>query len=168
MNRVCGKCKTSKPLSDFYKKRDSKDGLQVQCIACMKIYRQVNQAAYREKAKAHYAVHREDTLSRVKAYQQTVAGKMVSVKADKRRYLKYPEKTAAKNAVNYAVQSGKLKRSVFCEECGLPKETEGHHPNYNKPLEVEWLCVGCHRKLHKSSDKENKNVRQNKYTIWAS
>ncbi len=134
MNKVCGKCKTSKPPSDFYKKRDSKDGLQVQCIACMKIYRQVNRVFYRERAKAHYVAHREDTLSRIKTYQQTKTGKMVSVRADKRRYLKYPEKTAAKNAINVAIQSGKMKRSIFCEECGRPAKIEGHHPNYDKLL----------------------------------
>ncbi len=57
---------------------------------------------------------------------------------------KYP-KNAAKNAIHYAIKTGKLKRSVFCESCGLPARIEGHHQDYNKPLKVDWLCNTCHK-----------------------
>ncbi|MBW1931449.1 MAG: hypothetical protein JRI56_00180 [Deltaproteobacteria bacterium] len=60
-----------------------------------------------------------------------------------------PEKVRAHNAVNCAIQAEELKPSVFCEECGLPAETQAHHEDYNKPLEVDWLCRSCHRQRHK-------------------
>lgn len=45
-----------------------------------------------------------------------------------------------------------------CETCGVTgKFTDGrnaiqaHHPDYNKPLEVMWLCQPCHFAWHKSN-----------------
>lgn len=59
------------------------------------------------------------------------------------------EKAAASGAVCRAVRKGKIKRSVYCESCGLPAETQGHHADYSKPLEVDWFCRKCHLEEHK-------------------
>lgn len=34
-----------------------------------------------------------------------------------------------------------------CARCGNPGKHR-HHPNYEKPEEIEWLCVSCHKKEH--------------------
>ena len=54
-----------------------------------------------------------------------------------------PLKYRARNAVSYAIASGKLVR-LPCVVCGNPK-SQGHHHDYSKPLDVEWLCHKCHR-----------------------
>lgn len=51
--------------------------------------------------------------------------------------------------VHRAVESGKLIRRNLCEKCNMRKFTEAHHNDYNKPLEVEWLCKLCHSLKHK-------------------
>ncbi|KKN02030.1 hypothetical protein LCGC14_1121860, partial [marine sediment metagenome] len=36
----------------------------------------------------------------------------------------------------------------FCDQCKKkiiePRKLCGHHDDYNKPLEVQWLCYFCH------------------------
>ena len=48
-----------------------------------------------------------------------------------------------------AVRSGKILRPTKCSKCGKRCRPHGHHPNYDKPLEVKWLCVGCHKFEHR-------------------
>lgn len=46
---------------------------------------------------------------------------------------------------NNNIEYGKLKRKP-CEICG--KKAEAHHKDYNKPLDVKWLCLQHHVDLH--------------------
>lgn len=50
--------------------------------------------------------------------------------------------------VNEAVKKQKLFRPKDCPYCGKKTKIEGHHPDYNKPNEIMWLCKSCHIKLH--------------------
>lgn len=52
----------------------------------------------------------------------------------------------ARFLVNRGVKKGTLIK-LDCEECGDPK-SEAHHLDYDKPLEVIWLCFKHHRQLH--------------------
>lgn len=61
---------------------------------------------------------------------------------------KYSEKNRAREIVANAIKYGNLIRGK-CKECGSNKNVEGHHKDYEKPLEVEWLCRNCHRLHHK-------------------
>lgn len=59
----------------------------------------------------------------------------------------------AHGIVYRALKAGILKRPERCEDCGQPpsktaRPLHGHHESYSKPLEVNWLCYGCHSKRH--------------------
>jgi len=41
-----------------------------------------------------------------------------------------------------------LYKPHFCEICKFPKQVVGHHENYDKPLEVRWICHSCHKLTH--------------------
>ena len=53
----------------------------------------------------------------------------------------------AHRAVNNAVTSGRLVKQP-CARCGSTAYVHGHHEDYSKPLDVEWLCRSCHRQHH--------------------
>jgi hypothetical protein len=58
-------------------------------------------------------------------------------------------KTRARNAAQARVRRGKVQRQP-CEVCGAV-EVEMHHEDYDKPLEVRWLCRKHHRELHRKA-----------------
>lgn len=63
--------------------------------------------------------------------------------------IRYPEKHKARSILRTAVHQMKIVKPKVCQSCMKEKNRiEGHHEDYNKPLEVIWLCVGCHKKLH--------------------
>lgn len=53
----------------------------------------------------------------------------------------------ARASLNYAIKSGKLERKP-CEIENCVDWPEAHHDNYNKPLDVKWLCFKHHREYH--------------------
>jgi ribosomal protein S27AE len=55
-------------------------------------------------------------------------------------------KNRARHVVNHAISDGKLTRQP-CERCGNP-DVHAHHDDYDKPLEVRWLCQRCHTHEH--------------------
>ncbi len=62
----------------------------------------------------------------------------------------------AHRRVAEAIKDGTLKRPDCCDRCDI--ETwliEAHHPSYDRPLQVQWLCRKCHR----HADKRDKAKR---------
>ena len=33
-------------------------------------------------------------------------------------------------------------------DCGRSTQLEAHHKDYNKPLDVDWICKNCHENRH--------------------
>ena len=43
-----------------------------------------------------------------------------------------------------------------CSDCGTTVDVVKHHEDYDKPLDVTWLCRGCHAARHRL-EKERAN-----------
>jgi hypothetical protein len=56
----------------------------------------------------------------------------------------------AKQQVRSALRNGTLTK-LPCFICGNEK-VEGHHPDYDAPLDVVWLCRSHHMQLHREFD----------------
>lgn len=59
-------------------------------------------------------------------------------------YQNNKEKRKAHVVLNRAVKSGIVMRPDKCSECFKNCKPDGHHSDYNKPLEIVWLCRACH------------------------
>ena len=53
----------------------------------------------------------------------------------------------AQHAARQAIKKGVLVRGP-CESCGTAKDVQSHHDDYDRPLEVKWLCITCHAAHH--------------------
>lgn len=62
-------------------------------------------------------------------------------------------KQKARKKLEKALQYGRMARPDHCENCNTICKPQGHHNDYSKPLEVEWLCVPCHTKHHKNANR---------------
>lgn len=68
-------------------------------------------------------------------------------KRARNHYHKFPKKQSAYRVVKEALKYGWLKR-LPCAVCGNEK-VHGHHEDYEKPLDVIWLCPFHHAEIHK-------------------
>lgn len=62
-------------------------------------------------------------------------------------------KANVRKTLSMAITRGRIKKQP-CAECGEIK-AEAHHPDYDKPFDVIWLCRKHHLELHKKMEKES-------------
>jgi hypothetical protein len=85
--------------------------------------------------------------SACKACNQSYARSPAAVRAAIDRYhARYPHLEKVRVIARKAVKDGHIAREP-CVQCGNP-QSEIHHPDYDYPLVVIWLCRTCHRALH--------------------
>ena len=134
--KECFKCKSIKPLDEFYKHPRMLDGHLNKCKAC---------------AKSDVCAHREKNVTRIREYDKSRSKHPDRIKAAAEINRMWREqdrrRSAAHNAVARALKSGQLKR-LPCERCG-DKKSVAHHEDYDKKLDVIWLCQPCHKARHK-------------------
>ena len=68
-----------------------------------------------------------------------------------REYNQRPDVKKRKDANQYvklAIKFGDLTRPDTCDRCGKECKPEAHHEDYDKPLDVMWLCKECHEGAH--------------------
>ncbi len=133
--KVCSRCRTPKPLADFYAQAGMADGHQNRCKECVC-------AGVRRNRLAKIDYYRRYDLVRANEPHRRAA----SVKTTLRRNAEVPGRAAAHSAVARAIRCGTLKRQP-CETCGALK-VHAHHDDYAKPLEVKWFCPPHHRQAH--------------------
>jgi hypothetical protein len=137
MEKKCFKCKLIKPIDDFYKHKETRDGYLNKCKVCAK--KDVRRRYYEPESRA-----------KIRDYEQ----RRFKTAHRKQKLLEYQRKRRASDPVRrkaYSMVSSKIARGKLapqpCSVCGMAK-TQAHHKDYNQPLQVEWLCFKHHREAH--------------------
>lgn len=147
----CTACAKDLPPAAFGKWKYGPDGLRAQCLECNRAWNRnwakENPAKVLEKNQRLRAQHPE----RYRQYQ--VKYRKLHPEVSGAAQLRYRAAHAARlwanAAVDTAVRAGRLKRPEACSACGQKaSRIHGHHHDYSKPLEVQWLCPRCHKLAH--------------------
>lgn len=60
---------------------------------------------------------------------------------------------------NVLVRRGKLVRGP-CKFCGTTEKVEAHHPDYNDPRTVDWVCKACHKEHYHPTEPQEPEPRK--------
>ena len=97
----------------------------------------------RDKKLAYLAEYKEKNRERVNAKQREYEA------ANPRRNRPVDrQKQIAQSRLNQGISKGEVERQP-CEYCGSTRNVVGHHPDYDKPLDVIWLCQKHHTLEHR-------------------
>jgi hypothetical protein len=108
-----------------------KDGYLNKCKSC---------------TKADVGKHREKNIERIREYDRKRGNRQSAEYLSEYKKM-YPNKYKAHTLVNNAIRDKRLFKEP-CEACESSDKVHGHHDDYLKPLNVRWLCPGCHSQWH--------------------
>lgn len=132
--KECFKCHIEKPLDEFYRHPQMSDGHLNKCKDCTRT----------ETIKNRFK-NRDYYLAYDKARAKTEARREHRQRMLLKQRLNNPLANQARDAVSKALKNGTLKKEpCYCGET----KVEGHHPDYNEPLLVVWLCNKHHKHIH--------------------
>lgn len=152
--KTCRGCGESQPLPRFEAHSQMGDGHLNFCRTCVSRKNRVRYLKNREariKAAADWRrANPERALEANRQWKRKNARRVAE--SNKRSDERYPEKTLARRLLKEAVRVGRLDKPTACEDCDKridnPRLLHGHHEDYSKPYEVDWLCASCHMKRH--------------------
>jgi len=136
--KQCSKCGIEKKEEKFNKQCNGKNGLRASCRDCT-----------RKEHKIYNQTHKTNNANMYKSI--------------KKYKMNNPEKIRAQNLLEYAVKKGRVKKER-CKMCNAVN-TEGHHDDYSKPYEVDWLCRQHHKERH-WNNKHMENARFNDSKLY--
>ena len=140
-SKECFKCKTVKPLDDFYKHPKMADGYLNKCKTCNK---------------KDSTQHRNQNIEKVRQYDRDRAKNPERQAANVRITKEWREADRRRHRAHNKVRAAILKGELLvqpCIRCNNPKSL-AYHEDYDKPLEVMWLCQPCHKQRHKEINQE--------------
>lgn len=131
MEKTCTQCGKTLPVGEFYRHKQTSDGLRPNCKECgkrlAKEYRDANLMAVREKDRARQGYKMPNSY-----YREYKKGRKTQIRANA--------------VVHNELKRGRISR-LPCIICGAT-EVEAHHPAYSLPLDVVWLCKTHHTEVH--------------------
>jgi hypothetical protein len=150
MKKICPKCNKEKPLDEFYRYK------RVTCKKChISKYAKEWRKDNAERLKEYYRKWRKLNPLYKAEYFRKHPEKRSSAKPGYNEYqLRYQSnkanyfKVRVRQKLREAVKNGKIAKGGCEIRIGCQGRIEGHHEDYNKPYEVQWLCKRHHEDRH--------------------
>lgn len=130
----CFRCLENKPLEAFYKHARMSDGRLNKCKECTKADTLKNRLANIEYYRSY---------DRARASQPK--RKMLAKRIISEWKAQFPNRRKAQVILGNAVRDKRIEKQP-CFICG--GKAEAHHPDYDRPLDVVWLCSAHHKQAH--------------------
>lgn len=134
-SKICPKCNVEKSISNFFKRSDRKCGVQSRCKLCKKEERD----KYKETNHGRKIINLAN-----KKYYYSKKGKKRSENIRAKVAGTNQRKAASKFQRAYSIGLIKKQPCAICKN----EKSEGHHEDYNHPLDVVWLCKKHHQLRH--------------------
>lgn len=165
--RMCNRCRKRKSIDQFYRaKKNGRilDSYVVWCKRCLGEHRKEYRAS--QEGKKHEAEYRKSDSRREVLARYNISEKR---KKTTKRYMQtnkyiayreriesdpiWPKKQKARHDAQVALRRGYIQRGK-CEYFHLWNchgRMEMHHDNYDRPLEIRWLCSRHHKFVNKGT-----------------
>ena len=150
--RTCSGCGKTLPATRefFHKKSASPDGCYPRCKPCSteagREWREANPEQAKEANRKWCEANRERKAENNRKWREENPERKAE---NNRKWRKAnPEKIRAQTTVENALKANRLTKPTQCEDCGRGARLHGHHSDYTRPLEVNWLCPLCHSARH--------------------
>lgn len=137
MKKQCFKCGRVLDIEEFYPHKQMKDGHLNKCKDCTK-------KDVHERSRKCF----DKIAEYEKVRSQTEKRKQLRRFYEKKYRQEHPERVAIGLRVRRAIKAGKIIRPKCCSICGKEGFTVAHHHDYNKPLDVIFVCQSCHKRIH--------------------
>lgn len=153
LEKQCTKCLELKPSIEFRKDTRTKDRLNHNCKACKqqyeKLHYQKNKDRYLQINRKWKNKNKEKVKRNAQRYEEENRERIKEVRDNRRSGERFKLQSKAHASLEYAINTGKIERPDNCSNCGSNKtQIQGHHTDYNNPLDVIWLCQSCHLIIH--------------------
>lgn len=112
--------------------------------------RQNNGEEVRRKEREYWSENRERKKIKDRKYRLSHKKEINASRRKRwREDMAFRTKHIIREQVRKAILAGEMKQSP-CEICGA-EPAEAHHDDYNKPLNIRWLCKKHHSEWHKNN-----------------
>jgi len=125
---ICKTCNTTKTATDFYVSN------RTRCKECIKKSVSENRLEKIDYYRQYDRLRALQPHRMANNFKQSHAWRQ-----------EYPNRRLAQGRVQQALRSGKLTKQP-CWVCG--EKAVAHHPDYDRPLDVVWLCQSHHKQTH--------------------
>lgn len=157
--KVCKSCNQLLPINSFYFHPLVKTKSTGKCISCIKEYNDKHKEEKKEQ-KREYDKKRNQLPHRIEARKKYARENRDIVNAISNRWSKNNRKKRnAEQQAYRALLNGKIEKTP-CAGCGRTDDLEMHHRDYDKPVEVIFLCHTCHSLEHKQKREEKRNIQK--------